>query len=227
VATVPQNDELFNSVGLTGQVKSLQELQGFERQDLAAELCLQGEMMVAEGKRTAAAALDPPQLLAGAPPLKQQRWDASEALPGMTAMEALPGMAAMEALPGMIAMEALPGMAACATQVGAIPPTLLPTPAATVADMIAGACAAVVPPQPLSGTLEQATARLSGAVKSFNAAKGFGFISCEGIAEDIFFLRSELPGGLATGHADQGQLVGFEIQLTPDGRYRAARISLE
>jgi len=248
VATRPQNDELFNGAVLTEQVNSLHEIQGFD---------LQGEMAAAEGKRSSAAALDPTQLLAGAPPLKQQRWDVSEELPGMTAMEALPGMTSMEVLPGMTSMEGLPGltsmeglpgmtsmealfgmtsmeglsgMAAGATQAGAIPPPLLPTPTATdklIADLVAGACPTVVPPQPLSGTSEEATARLSGAVKSFNMAKGFGFISCEGIAEDIFFLRSELPGGLATGHAEQGQPVGFEIQLTPDGRYRAARISLE
>jgi len=192
VAPLPQNDALFNGPVATGEVKPCHELPGFgainvprqaedlhfQRQDLAVELSFQGEMMGADGKRSAVAALGTTQLLAGAPPLKQQRWDISDALPSMTAMEAFPGMATS-------------------------------------------------PPQLLPGTSEQATARMGGAVKSFNMVKGFGFIACQGIAEDIFFLRSELPGGLATGHAEQGQQVGFDLQLSPDGRYRAARISFE
>jgi len=205
---------------------------------LAAESAA-GEVMSADGKRSATAALDPAQLMAGAPPLKQQRSDVLEGLPGMmgmtgmtgmTGMEALPGMtgmASLESLQGMTAMEALTGMAAGTTQTGAIPPPPPPAPAAAVADLVAGGCAAVVPPRLMSGTSEQATARLAGSVKSFNTAKGFGFISCQGMSDDIFFLRSELPGGLATGHVDQGQLIGFDLQLTPEGRYRAARISFE
>merc|ERR1719362_1015072 len=118
-------------------------------------------------------------------------------------------------------------MAAGATQSGEIPSSPLPALAAAEANLVAGACPAAVPPQLMSGTPEQISARMGGSVKSFNMAKGFGFISCQGIAEDIFFLRSELPGGLATGHVEQGQLVGFDLQLSPDGRYRAARISFE
>jgi len=225
VATLPQNDELFNG---GGKVNSFHELQEFgflnapnqaEGPGLAEGLHFQDEVMAADGKRSAAAALDPMQLLAGFPPLKQQRGDVSEALPGMTALG--------ESLPGMTAMEALSGMAAGATQSSEI--ILSPPPAFAVAEasLFAGACPAAVPPQLMSSTSEPGSARIGGAVQSFNMAKGFGFISCPGIAEDIFFLRSELPGGLATGHAEQGQVVGFDLQLTPDGRYRAARISLE
>jgi len=198
VAMLPQGNEPLNGANgavPTGDVKPFQELPGFgliNFPNQVQDLNFQGEVTAAGSKRSAAAVLDPTQLLAGAPPLKQQRWDVSEALPGMTAMEALPGMTAMEALPGMAA-------------------------GATQAD----------PQQLLSGTLEQATARLGGAVKSFNMAKGFGFIACQGLATDIFFLRSELPGGLAAGHAEPGQLVSFDLQATPDGRYRAARISFE
>jgi len=202
---------------------------------LAAESAT-GEVTGSDGKRSAAAAFDPTQLTAGAPALKQQRWDVLEALPGMTgmtgmtAMEALLGMTGVTSvvtLPGMTAVEGLPGMAAGTIQAGAIPPPPPPASAAAVADLVSGTCPTFVPPRLMSGTSEQATARLAGSVKSFNMAKGFGFIACQGISEDIFFLRSELPGGLATGHADQGQLVGFDLQFTPEGRYRAARISLE
>lgn len=178
-APLPQNDMPFNGLVTTGDVKPCHELPGFGAVSVpkqAEELSFQGERMAADGKRSAVAAWDTTELLAGAPPLKQQRWE--DVLPGMTAAESLPGMT-------------------------------------------------TGPPQLLSGTSEQATARMAGAVKSFNMAKGFGFIACQGVAEDIFFLRSELPGGLTTGHAEQGQLVGFDLQLSPDGRYRAARISFE
>jgi len=199
---------------------------------LAAESAA-GEVTGADGKRSAAVALDATQLIAGTPPMKQQRLETLEALQGMSgmaAMEALPGMTGMtavETMQGMTTVDALTGMAAGATQAGAIPPPPPPAPAAAVADLVAGACPAVVPPRLMSGTSEPTTARLGGAVKSFNSAKGFGFISCQGMSDDIFFLRSELPGGLATGHVEQGQIIGFDIQLTPDGRYRAARISFE
>jgi len=386
VPTFPQNNELFNGdAGLIGNInvpnQELGQDMSFQGQALADGMCLQGDVnvAVADNKRSAAAALDPTQLLAEAPPLKQQHFDLSQALPGMTAMEgacsgmtamegacsgmtamegacsgmtamegsmqgmapmdvpnaasieatidanidarlasmeameempemedelpgmtamegalpgtaamqgALPGtadmdgtidarlasmaamqllpgmtameggidarlasMAAMQLLPGMTGMEALSGMAAGAPQAGAF--SLTPTgpadmtnlvagacPAAmtnlvagacpaAMTNLVAGACPAVVSPGLMTVTSEQASARLAGVVKSFNAAKGFGFISCQGLAEDIFFLRSELPGGLATGHTEPGQIVSFEIQLTPDGRYRANRISQE
>merc|ERR1712008_292136 len=88
---------------------------GFEGRDLAVELQIQAEQLAAaDSKRSAEAAFDPTQLLAGTPPLKQQRWDVSEALPGMTAMEAMQGIAAG------------------ATQ--AVSPPQLSAPTATVAD---------------------------------------------------------------------------------------------
>jgi len=226
----------WSALGQAGQVLVRTIQQGPEGLRLVCFAGATGEVTGSDGKRSAAAAFDPTQLTAGAPALKQQRWDVLEAWPGMTgmtgmtAMEALPGMTgvtSVETLPGMTAVEGLPGMAAGTIQAGAIPPPPPPASAAAVADLVSGTCPTFVPPRLMSGTSEQTTARLAGSVKSFNMAKGFGFIACQGISEDIFFLRSELPGGLATGHADQGQLVGFDLQFTPEGRYRAARISLE
>lgn len=50
-----------------------------------------------------------------------------------------------------------------------------------------------------------------GAIKSFNAAKGFGFIECEQsfqmYSKDIFVLKSELPGGFAS----QGDRFRFNV----------------
>lgn len=63
-----------------------------------------------------------------------------------------------------------------------------------------------------------------GTVKFFNTSKGFGFISPEGGAKDVFVHASALEAaGLRT--LNEGQKVSFDIQ--PDARgAKAANIKL-
>jgi CspA family cold shock protein len=54
-----------------------------------------------------------------------------------------------------------------------------------------------------------------GTVKFFNATKGFGFISPEGGAKDVFVHASALEAA-GMGSLSEGQQVSFDIQ--PDAR---------
>lgn len=68
----------------------------------------------------------------------------------------------------------------------------------------------------------------SGSVKNYNERKGFGFIACDGLADDIFFMRTWLPAEFreATGSDLTGTSVNFELLKTQDGKYRAQNITL-
>jgi len=69
----------------------------------------------------------------------------------------------------------------------------------------------------------------SGVIRSFESNKGFGFIIPDGINEDVFYLRSEMPPELREcQHKDQviNKRVEFEIRFMPDGRLRARRMVL-
>eukprot|EP00933_Yihiella_yeosuensis_P070155 TRINITY_DN776_c0_g1_i9.p1 TRINITY_DN776_c0_g1~~TRINITY_DN776_c0_g1_i9.p1 ORF type:complete len:298 (-),score=88.79 TRINITY_DN776_c0_g1_i9:170-1063(-) len=70
--------------------------------------------------------------------------------------------------------------------------------------------------------------RSNGMIKSFNGAKGFGFISAAGVPGDIFFLLTGLPAEARNTHGNelQGKSVSFEIATTPDGKVRAQDIML-
>merc|ERR1712048_348059 len=60
--------------------------------------------------------------------------------------------------------------------------------------------------------------KTQGVIKSFNAAKGFGFISSP--KGDIFFMKTDLP----MGEAEAGTPVSCRVQQGPDGRLRAQNI---
>lgn len=65
---------------------------------------------------------------------------------------------------------------------------------------------------------------VTGTVKFFNATKGFGFISPEGGAKDVFIHASALEAaGIRT--LSEGQKVSFDVQ--PDARgSKAANVKL-
>ncbi|CAK0883652.1 unnamed protein product, partial [Prorocentrum cordatum] len=85
------------------------------------------------------------------------------------------------------------------------------------------------PPGPPPGPPPGQRGNLStGTIVTYDEAKGFGFIKADGIDEDIFFLKSELPPELR--EAPRGRLVDqrveFEVRKMPDGKMRAQRIGL-
>ena len=57
--------------------------------------------------------------------------------------------------------------------------------------------------------------RVTGTVKWFNSAKGFGFISREG-GEDVFVHFSAIQGG-GFRELTEGQMVEFTIERGPKG----------
>lgn len=67
--------------------------------------------------------------------------------------------------------------------------------------------------------------RLVGMVKSYNATKGFGFISSSSASSDVFFLKSNLPAEAQASNL-QGQTVEYELMRTPDNNLRAQLIKL-
>jgi len=77
-----------------------------------------------------------------------------------------------------------------------------------------------------ASTFEQVSPSvLAGTVKTFNPAKGFGFIVSEGseCAGDAFFMRSDVTSGLET--LQPGQQVTFTLMQGSNGKYRAQSIS--
>jgi len=68
----------------------------------------------------------------------------------------------------------------------------------------------------------------SGIIKSYNSAKGFGFISGLDMQEDVFFLKTALPvtSQNLQGQDLKGKKVVFEIAQTGDGKVRAQNIQM-
>ena len=56
----------------------------------------------------------------------------------------------------------------------------------------------------------------TGKVKWFNDAKGFGFITSEGLAKDLFFHSNALVG-VSYNELHEGQALSFEMEQSPKG----------
>lgn len=65
---------------------------------------------------------------------------------------------------------------------------------------------------------------VSGTVKSFNASKKFGFITCDDVPGDVFFMASDLPDGI--GQISPGTSVSFDLMRTSDGKLRGNNLAL-
>src|SRR3569832_377477 len=67
--------------------------------------------------------------------------------------------------------------------------------------------------------------RFSVHIKSWNTARGYGFIDPSGGGQEIFLHISAVPGELRPPKI--GQHFTFEIQLNRDGKKRAANLGVE
>jgi len=65
---------------------------------------------------------------------------------------------------------------------------------------------------------------MSGSIKSFNASRGFGFITSLETEGDVFFLKTSLPPGVS-GQALDGQAVTFETANAREGKLEARNIT--
>ena len=65
--------------------------------------------------------------------------------------------------------------------------------------------------------------RFEGTIKTWNDAKGFGFLSSTQGGQDIFVHASALPRG--TGTPRVGQAFTFEVELNHDGKKRAVNVA--
>merc|ERR1719462_581228 len=65
---------------------------------------------------------------------------------------------------------------------------------------------------------------MTGVVKRFNAAKGFGFITCDDGSGDVFVHFSEIKAqGFKT--LGEGEKVEFQVMFQDDGRRKAAFVT--
>jgi len=67
---------------------------------------------------------------------------------------------------------------------------------------------------------------LEGMIKSFNSAKGFGFVESAAVPGDIYFKATMLPPHLQNTDL-QGAQAQFELRYTPDGKPQASGIQVE
>ena len=65
--------------------------------------------------------------------------------------------------------------------------------------------------------------RFEGTIKSWNDAKGFGFLASTQGGQDIFVHVSALPRG--TGTPRVGQAFTFEVELNREGKKRAVKVA--
>ncbi|CAE8640420.1 unnamed protein product, partial [Polarella glacialis] len=72
------------------------------------------------------------------------------------------------------------------------------------------------------------TTGLTGTVRSYNGAKGFGFITGQGAFADVMFSRMELPEDTreVRGKFIENRLVSFDAMIKPDGRAKATSVML-
>ena len=76
---------------------------------------------------------------------------------------------------------------------------------------------------------EQQKRRYEGTVKWFNIAKGFGFITAEGIDDDVFVHYHNTPKckKVGTKRLLEGQEVSFELGVNGKKGYEALNVTVE
>lgn len=66
---------------------------------------------------------------------------------------------------------------------------------------------------------------MTGKLKFFKVARGYGFIACDDGSGDVFLHRTDLPAGFAEAVLVEGAALTFELEKTRRGR-RAVNIAL-
>jgi len=233
-----QSGNFFDGMEQQGTVKSYNEMKGygfinvpgeptdlyFQTRDMSAEtqqLLQMGAALVGATVRFQVQAL--PEGRSGKWRARTVRLEqAGSAQPGLGDKRPAPGLPGADGAPWADGADEGPSAAKqrkvdFANFAGFDPPFSL----AAAAPLQAPAIDAMA--QPSSGPVQ----RLSGTVKSYFVEKGYGFMTSAGLPSDIFFLRSELPGGVADSSVETGRELSFELGLAPDGKLRAKNIMLE
>jgi len=78
--------------------------------------------------------------------------------------------------------------------------------------------------QQTSGSGQQTSGYANGLIKSYNSAKGFGFIEAQGVPSDVMFMKRDLPAE-AQNEDIKGCAVRFEVLQKPDGKLCARNIT--
>jgi cold shock CspA family protein len=73
-----------------------------------------------------------------------------------------------------------------------------------------------------AGQDRENTMRFDGTLKSWNADRGFGFITPRTGGQDIFIHISAFPRDGSTPR--EGEVLSFEVESTPEGKKRAVRV---
>jgi cold shock CspA family protein len=81
-------------------------------------------------------------------------------------------------------------------------------------------------PQARSMKIQIGSSQFLGTIKSFNSAKGFGFIKSSDSDRDVFFMKSEVSADLKDNiFALQGHLVQFTLDYNDKGQPQAKKLS--
>lgn len=80
-----------------------------------------------------------------------------------------------------------------------------------------------------SKSVEPSANGMKGVVKSYHGQKGFGFINSDGVGEDIYFMRKDMPQDMrdVQGKFLEGRAVTFTLGLGADGRHKATEVKLD
>lgn len=79
--------------------------------------------------------------------------------------------------------------------------------------------------QPSTVNESMVNEEVSGMIKTYNTSKGYGFITCPGSGDDVFFMKKDLPAEVQSMNLI-GNSVSFVLTQAQDGRLRASNLTV-